>query len=755
MKGPKDRRTKGPRDQRTGSGPLFFGLSAFAACLFLLVLGAKWATFERFGSPMPDWDQWDAEGSHLLIPWFERDEFLSHLFAPHNEHRVVLTKLQNLTLTLLNGQWDARLESVTNAILHSVLAVAFWLLAYRWLAGRREVGGAEPPGGGEEAGTRDAARPAERHDGPRGDVPTTILLGALFVLTAVLFGLPVAWQNVLGGFHSQQYWLLLLSFAAIVTLPFSRPSAPGWWVGAVAAVLALGSMGSGFVAAAVVLVVAGWRLWQREATVRAMWPSLLVASAVTLTGLLTRTEAPWHDSIKARSAQDFVFSIVHSLQWPLRDHHWAAGVLWLPWVVLALRVARTRRGAAPGESTAMRPGGRERRVDETLVALGGWVLVQIVATAYARGVGADYPASRYMDTLAFGAMVNGIALAWLWRQRTAGLAAANIDPGTADPSQPGPWALKRRGGRLGGFGGRRGPAMARRAIGVLALGWVVTLGFGLQTLLRGVVGIELPDAKSYYTKAERHMRRYLATNDPRELAFPDIPFPTAEGLIERLASPHLRALMPVPLRAPLELAETPASAPETPAFLENDTVSAEPEPLPQRGLSPRTPPLELARTWGSYVAPGAGVAGLGEWRSAPLTAPLKGWLVFEIAGLLGHPDGGVTLELRSAATDRRLAKVRPSRLPRDTWRAAYVRAPREPFVVVARDEHAARWFAFSAPVEMGRLSYAAWWAVKQGMLLAWLSGAAALGLAGLVVRRHLRPAAVPRTPSLPPVTLGS
>jgi hypothetical protein len=27
------------------------------ACLFLLIIGAKWATFERYGFPMPDWDE--------------------------------------------------------------------------------------------------------------------------------------------------------------------------------------------------------------------------------------------------------------------------------------------------------------------------------------------------------------------------------------------------------------------------------------------------------------------------------------------------------------------------------------------------------------------------------------------------------------------------------------------------------------------------------------------------------------------------
>ena len=92
--------------------------AAFAACLFTLVVAAKWATFGRYGSPMPDWDQWDAEGGALFIPWHQGEDLIPHLLKPHNEHRVILTKLQNLALGIANGQWDSRLEAVTNALLH-------------------------------------------------------------------------------------------------------------------------------------------------------------------------------------------------------------------------------------------------------------------------------------------------------------------------------------------------------------------------------------------------------------------------------------------------------------------------------------------------------------------------------------------------------------------------------------------------------------------------------------------------------------
>ena len=69
--------------------------TAFAVCLFTLVVAAKWATFGKYGSPMPDWDQWDAEGGALFIPWHKGEDLLPHVVRPHNEHRVILTKLQN------------------------------------------------------------------------------------------------------------------------------------------------------------------------------------------------------------------------------------------------------------------------------------------------------------------------------------------------------------------------------------------------------------------------------------------------------------------------------------------------------------------------------------------------------------------------------------------------------------------------------------------------------------------------------------
>jgi hypothetical protein len=647
---------------------------ALAVSLFLLIVGAKWATFDRFGSPMPDWDQWDAEAAELFTPWFENDHFAQHLFHPHNEHRVILTKLQNLALGVLNGQWDSRLEAVTNAMLHAALGVAFWVCACRW------------------AGVAQASSPAQKTN---AGGTTALASAALFVVTAALFGLPLAWQNILGGFHSQQYWLLGLSFAAIVTLPFAGAWSGAWWLGAVAATLALGSMGSGFLAAGIVLVVVGWRIFRREVIWREMMPTLVFAAALVAIGLLTRVEVTWHQKLKATSVSEFYFSIVHSLQWPVRDHDWVAAVMWAPWTMIAWRAIRGRE-----QSRAM----------TTILALGAWVLLQVVATAYARGAGADYPASRYMDTLAFGAMVNAAALAWLFA----------------------PESLNK----------------PRTLHAVVTVAWLAVLAWGLYEVCNRNLRYELPDAKKYYVKAEGLMARYLATNDPKHLDSPDIPFPSAQDLIERLSHPSLRALMPVPIRAPLPLG--PANENQS-AFLENDARGADPEHPPRVGLSPTTSPLDASKTWGSFAPDGITTGKTGEWRSTPVTSTVGGWLKFETAGHLGNPNGGVTLELRSVATNAVLATIEPTKIPGHAWRSAYLRAPREPFVVVARDEHAARWLAFSAPVEMGRLSYWAWRASKHGLLILYCAAAATVALAtiGFWVRRVIPNA--PLTPSAPPL----
>lgn len=646
----------------------------FAACLFALIVTGKWTTFDRYGSPMPDWDQWDAEAMETYLPWFTKDRVIHHLLNAHNEHRVILTKLQHLSLVLLNGQWDARLEAATNAAIHAAIAITLWLLGARIVRHSSAAGSATAPPSPWFA---------------RG------VLAMLFLVALALFAVPVAWQNVLAGFHSQQFWLVGFSLATILALPFARAWSTTWWIGAFSAVLVLGSMGSGFLASIAVLIVLGYRWMLRELTFREALPSLVVAFACVAIGVLTRVEVEFHAELKAKSAHDFIFSLIHSLQWPWRERDWAAAVLWLPWLLLALRAFRpaAAKSLAPFSLYSAR----------AVLALGGWVLLQLAATAYARGAGADYPASRYMDTLTFAAMVNAVALLWLLVHRPA---------------------ARRLAGTI--------------SLTVIALGWLATFGFGIYSLLSNYVRYEIADTRRYTVKAEGNLRRFLVTNDPIHFANGDVPFPTPEGLIARLEFPSIRAIMGVPVRPPLAISS--AARATKPGWTSNNGIHA--DHPPRRGLSPTTPPLDYTPTWGSHAEAGPGGAATGLWKSAPLESPLGAWLKFEVAGDLGRPgESQLSLALEDARTGAHLAEITPDRPAGDSWRSAYVRVPQGPFVIVARDDSTTSWFAFSPPVEMGKLSYLAWQANKHGFLLFRLvAGFTVLLALGLAVRSLLRPA---------------
>jgi hypothetical protein len=625
---------------------------ALLACLFAIVVGGRWAVINRFGTDVPQWDQWDAEGLHLLVPWFQHRFTLGELLLAHNEHRVVLTKLLNLSLTLANGQWDQRLEATVNAFLPGAFAVALFTLATRHL-------------------TRKWHAP-------------------IFVVIAVAFSLPLAWQNVIAGFHSQQFFLLGLSFGTIVFLGTAVPWSRKWWLGAVCAILALGSMATGFFASVVVIGILSLRVQKKEIPAPSTTATLFFCAAIAAIGWFTRVTVGYHDSLKAQNAGDFALSLIHSLQWPNASVSWALIPLWLPWTWVAAR------------TLARRAQGPERSFDWILTALGGWVLLQILATAYARGAGGLPPASRYIDTLAFGAVLNGMAAAWLV-QTKSGDSASGIVP---------------------------------RLLSVI---WALLFAAGVYSQGSQIFRLELPPVRASEAASEQNVRDYLATGDERYLQSGAVPYPGVAAFLERIRLPELRALLPVSVRPSLPLT---LGAGQT-SFISHDSrPPSTADPFAEltagapTGFANALPALSNRTTWGSFG--GGGAADTGTWTSAPLSAA-RGWLMFQTAGQLG--ESGVALELHDAATQELRAVVRPTQVAGISWRAAYVRAPAGSFVITARDEDARRWLAFAEPVEMGPLSHWAWRAVKQGWLMVEIAGVAALLLAAAAWRESRVPEA--------------
>ncbi|MFN5560412.1 MAG: hypothetical protein ACK5CF_06600, partial [Opitutaceae bacterium] len=416
-------------------------LLALGLCFVFLTSIKLWIS-ERFASDLPNWDQWDAEGLYLLLPWQQGTLSFTDLFAPHNEHRIALTKLWALLLVGVNGQWDARIQMLFNGAVHSVIAVGLWawlqpLLASRW------------------------AR----------------LLWVVALLAT--FAPPHAWQNNLGGFHSQQYFLLGLSLLGLDRTLRCNQGSLGWFFGIGCLALALFSMASGPAAAAVALVAVLAFNGPPRKSLRRFWPTALACVIVVALGIALNVRFAGHDGLRAHSLHDFALSLWRALQWPVTFFAPFAVLSYAPWLALCLNLAFART-----------PFLADRRA-HVLAAAGGWVVLQFLAAAYARGANGAWPASRYFDTHTFGLLVN--------------LAILLI-------------ALCRLHATASGWFSAR--TLLRSALAV----WCVCVGAGLTLHARRVLTGDLPAVSAWFEASTRNTRLYLGTGDRQWLQEPEIPY---------------------------------------------------------------------------------------------------------------------------------------------------------------------------------------------------------------------------------------
>lgn len=338
--------------------------------LFLIVVGARlWLVF-LYGSPVPMMDQWDGEGATLFKPWLEGTLRLSDLFQPHNEHRILLSRLLALGLLALNGQWDAQLEMAVNALLCGVMAVLIVIALVKLF-------------------------------GPE--------LRTLIVLVVGLWSaLPYGHENTLWAFESSFYFLLFFSLVAIWGLTLHPSFSWPWWTGVAGLVLACLSMASGFFAALVLLGLSALRLITRRRLNRDSVILIALCCAVVAIAFYFRTTVPGHAAIRADSFTVWAIFFGSCLAWPFCGTPAACLIMYLPVGLLVLRYL-SKRPADLDETW--------RRQTEAVLAVSAWVILQAAAMAYFRGGNTlPDPVSRYMDILALGALANFFAIFLLMKE---------------------------------------------------------------------------------------------------------------------------------------------------------------------------------------------------------------------------------------------------------------------------------------------------------------------------------------------------
>jgi len=449
------------------------------AMLFLIVVWAKALVLLQHPVPVPFWDQWDGEGAMLYIPWWHDGLTWRQMFALHNEHRLFFSRLLAVALLVLNGQWDPHLQILVNAVILALAAVV--LAAVLWMAGGRRR------------------------------LPFVVALVALAVAP------PLGLENSLHGFQSAFYLLLLFSLLAIWLMIAHEPGTAAWALGVACAFCSLFTVAGGALVivpvalASVLRAVATPRRWRRLAiTVVALAAVAAVAAAAMSPPIA------YHEPLKAVSWPAFIRSLGRNLALPWVDAPALAPILWLPLAVAAGVVLRRRL--------------QSKEDERLLLALGAWVLCQALAIAYARGGDGVAPASRYLDLLGLGLVVNSLALAtWL--------------------------AAGKRPVQIG--------------VVVILCVWLGGLTAGIVSLSRETLATHGQQRERGAREHVRNVRAFVATDDIDELLDKigprDLPYNNAWLLANWLQHPYIRHVLPAIVRPPLDLQPAAPTERQSPA----------------------------------------------------------------------------------------------------------------------------------------------------------------------------------------------
>ncbi len=438
----------------------YFRPATFVSAFALLIFASKLALIHTAGTDVPQMDQWDAEAHHTLVPWLENRLTAADLLYPHNEHRLVTTKLWSLAFVAANGQWSGFVTLVANAVVHTAFAVCFLLLSRRWLQG-------------------------------------PLLLAFAFLLL-LLHALPFAWENTLGAFQIQFYFLLLFSFGHLVFTLGSPGFSIRWFIGQLSAVLALFSLASGVASSVALLCALAVEFLRTRRLTAQQLSSAALAIAFIVLGWSLRTVVPGHAPLHAQSAAEFLLATLQLFTWP--------APLWLPLILVptALFVIRLLRDC-------------HQPIDLLLVALLAWTALQLAALAYARGT-QSVTSSRYLDLL-----VVHVALAFIFLTQIPRLRF------------------------------RRAVLTTWFAVTALALAHLARDQWH---------GIILPRRTQFASQEENLRRYLSTNDPQHLAGktFPDLPYPDSNVLLQRLSSPALRALLPPSIRPPIDLSPSITSA---------------------------------------------------------------------------------------------------------------------------------------------------------------------------------------------------
>lgn len=576
-----------------------------------LVLGARLWFIKASGVSvsLPYFDEWEV-GFYTLLPWLNAKLSLFDLFTPYGEHSIVLSRLLTLLLTVLNDtQWDPLVATVVNAFLYTITVVILAVILRKWLG--------------------------------------TTLENWILLSITLLGAIPFGWINIIWGF--QTAWYLLLGFTILTFwgIILHQNFTWQWWIGIVAGILASLDLASGFLALLVVLAIKLYLMTIKGEKITDHLPLLRIVLLMTGVSLFQLWNAPKHSELYSKDPSHFFLALGKFIAWPWVDYPILSLLIYLPFLALVVKIWRLRRQPSKGELF--------------LITLGGWVILQAVAMAIARGAGEGvHSISRYWEIMSLGILVNLFSFSFLsqsWYELSPRI---------------------------------------KRHLNVLVHIWGVLIVVGIYTLM--IQAISDITVKRLTSKDQlNNVRTFLRTGNVKTIkTFPAAPYHATETLANYLKRPKFRSLLSSSLATPPVVSSKREE--NAPTFV-------------KEGIYPSTK-TKGEEMLGSFNRKGN--AATGRFESAIISPPSQTFMEIPVSGYLGEKD--LSLSLVEEDSNKSI-DLTPYKVVREGLISIYVRTPKKPFRIVAVDNNPELWFAFAAPRGIGKLSVYSQWLLRYGQTI--------------------------------------
>ncbi|WP_090146268.1 hypothetical protein [Dyadobacter soli] len=320
----------------------------------LLIIAARFYLVETYAIALPFWDQWDAEGDYLLRPWIEGRLRIDELWHTHNEHRIFPTRLLSLLIFNVTGVWDNVIEARVNIFLAACIPLIILLFLMR----QRELHGVR---------------------------------WLILIVIIAQFALPFSFENMLVGFQSQFYFLMIFTLFALI-LAARYPDS----LLAMAGILVLSWLSVLTMASGILTPLAATGVYALQGFLKREVNWKHVGMVVVLVGLAAlgysiMPHIEGNQIYRSRNIAEIRKALRFILSWPVSKSWPAAIALWFPAVGMVCWLLRSRALS---------------RADMVMAGCAMWSLGQTLAIAYGRGQAMGGVSSRYTELFTIGLIGN-------------------------------------------------------------------------------------------------------------------------------------------------------------------------------------------------------------------------------------------------------------------------------------------------------------------------------------------------------------